>query len=336
MTPTKCLASLALALLICTAVQAGPKKNESKKPDVKVAKKAPAKAPEKIDFKPGPVPKRFLASCFSQSRVVIIDKEGTIEREIKGAGHVQDSWMLKSGNVLYSHYHGVREVDPKGKIVWEYKTADPGKTEIHSAQPLPNGNVVIAEGGQSRVLEINRKGEIVKEIPVETQNKGKHMEFRNCRKTKKGTYLVACFGDGVIREIDGKGKVLRELIPVPDKDGKPKKGGAHGVVELPNGNVLASTGYGKSFVEFDKKGKIIWTLSQADLPKEFRLSYTCSIQQLPNGNRVVSTYHGMPQFFEVTPAKKVVWSYNNKALANVSGIVILDIKGDPAKGEILR
>ena len=317
------LALTALTLLICTAVQMAPEAEAAAKP-------------KKVDFKPGPVPKRFMASCFNQGRVVIIGKDGKIEREIKGATNVQDAWMLKNGNVLHSYYPGAREVDPSGKIVWEYKTADPSKTEIHSAQPLPNGNVLVGESGLSRLLEINRKGEIVKEIPVETKNKSKHMQFRTCRKTKRGTYLASCFGDGVIREVDGKGKLLRTLVPAADKNGKPRKGGAHGVYELPNGHIVATTGYAHTVVEFDKKGKIVWTFSQADLPKNFRLAYTCSVHQLPNGNRVIATYQGMPQFFEITPGKKVVWSYHNNKLGNVSGIIIPDMKGDPAQGEILR
>lgn len=329
MTFRNILALIALALSICTVATAAAK------PDAKATKKATPK-PKKVEFKPGPVPNRFLASCYAKGRVFIIGKDGKIEREIKNVPSSQDSWMLKSGNVLYSHISGAREVDPAGKIVWEYKTADPSKTEIHSAQPLPNGNVLVGESGLSRLLEINRKGEIVKEIPVKTKNKNKHMQFRTCRKTKRGTYLAACFGDGVIREVDGKGKLIRTLVPAADKNGKPRRGGAHGVYELPNGHIVATTGYAHTVVEFDKKGKIIWTLSQADLPQNFRLWYTCSAQQLPNGNRVIATYQGMPQFFEITPDKKVVWSYHNNKLGNVSGIVLLDMRCDPAQGEIPR
>jgi hypothetical protein len=336
MTSTQRIASLLLSLLICTSLYAGLNKAAPKGEAKKAAKLAKKAAPKKIEFAPAPVPERFLASCYSKGIVVIVGKDGKIEREIKGVSSAQDSWMLKNGNVLYSYIHGAREVDPQGKVVWEYKTAKPKATEIHSAQPLPNGNVLIAESGQGRILEINRKGEIAKEIAVKTKEKSKHMQFRSCRKTKRGTYLIGCFGDGVILELDGAGKVLRRLVPVPDKNGKPKRGGAHGVVELPNGNLLISTGYGQRFVEMDPKGKIVWTLSQADMPKDFRLAYACSIQQQANGNRVIATYRGMPQFFAVTPDKKVIWSYNNKSLANISGIVVLDDKGDPAKGEVLR
>ena len=275
---------------------------------------------------------RFIACCFSKRKIVIIDKDGRFERVIERTGNVQDAWMLRGGNILYSHYGGARVVDPRGKTIWEYKTDKPRQTEVHSAQPLSNGNVLIGESGRSRLVEVDGRGRVVKEIKIKTQTKGKHHEFRTCRKTRRGTYLVACFGDGVFREVDGRGNVLREFFP----GDKPKKNGAHGIVPLPNGHVLTSTGYGKSFVEFDKNGKVVWTLSQKDLPGEFKLAYTCSAQRLPNGNTVVSTYHGNPQFLEVTRDKKVVWSYNHQDLGNVSGILLLDVKGAPVKGEILR
>ena len=275
---------------------------------------------------------RFIACCFSKRKIVIVGEDGRFERVIERTGNVQDAWMLRGGTILYSHYGGAREVDPRGRIVWEYKTDKPKETEVHSAQPLSNGNVLVGESGRSRLVEVDRRGKVVKEIKIRTQTKHKHREFRTCRKTRRGTYLAACFGDGVIREVDGGGRVLRELFP----GAKPQKNGAHAVVPLPGGHVLASTGYGKSFVEFDGTGKVIWTLSQKDLPEGFKLDYTCSAQRLPNGNTVVSTYHGHPQFLEVTRDKKVVWSYDHKDLGNVSGILLLDVPGDPARGEILR
>ncbi len=77
MTFRNILALIALALSICTVAMAAAK------PDAKATKNAPPK-PKTVDFKPGPVPKRFMGSCFNQGRVVIIGKDGKIEREIKG------------------------------------------------------------------------------------------------------------------------------------------------------------------------------------------------------------------------------------------------------------
>jgi hypothetical protein len=44
-----------------------------------------------------------------------------------------------------------------------------------------------------------------------------------------------------------------------------------------------------------------------------------------------------PQIFEVTPDKRIVWQvYDYKKFGTISSIQVLDVKGDPAKGKILR
>ena len=53
--------------------------------------------------------------------------------------------MLPNGNVLFSHRSGAKEVTLHKEVVWEYK--GPEGVEIHAAQPLADGNVMIIECG---------------------------------------------------------------------------------------------------------------------------------------------------------------------------------------------
>ena len=64
-------------------------------------------------------------------------------------------------------------------------------------------------------------------------------------------------------------------------------------------------------------------------------------QRLPNGNTVMSNWLGHGQFgkaphlIEVTPDKKVVWTFSDhKTMRTISSIVLLDIPGDPIAGAI--
>ena len=44
-----------------------------------------------------------------------------------------------------------------------------------------------------------------------------------------------------------------------------------------------------------------------------------------------------PQVFEVTPEKKLVWQvFDNRQFRLITTVHLLDVPGDPAKGEILR
>ena len=65
------------------------------------------------------------------------------------------------------------------------------------------------------------------------------------------------------------------------------------------------------------------------------------LQRLPNGNTVMTNWLGHGQFgkaphvIEVTPDKKVVWTFaDHKTMKTISSIQLLDIPGDVTKGEI--
>lgn len=219
------------------------------------------------------------------------------------------------------------------QIAWEYKA--PTSAEVHACQPLPDGSVLVVECGPSRLLEVDRSGKIAKEIslvppPPSVQ---RHDQFRGVRKTPAGHYLVCRKGEHCIEELDTKGRSLRE-IPTP--------GDVHEAVLLPNGHLIVDCGDGHRVQELDERLEVIWEIAENDLPgNTLRLMAGC--QRLPNGNTLFCNYlgHGhlgeQPHVFEVTPDKKVVWTFaDHEHFKTVNQIQVVDAPGDPAKGEILR
>ena len=205
---------------------------------------------------------------------------------------------------------------------------------MHACQPLPDGRVLVVEGGTSRILEVDRAGKIAKEIKLVTAPTVKmHNQYRGTRKTSNGHYFVCFKGEGKIVELDGEGKVLRE-IKVP--------GDPHEVVPLAKGHLLISCGDGHKVIELDAREKVVWELNENDLPgNPLRLMAGC--QRLPNGNTVLVNYlgHGhigkQPQFFEITRDKQIVWQFEDKEhFQTINQIQLLDVSGDVTKGEILR
>jgi hypothetical protein len=274
----------------------------------------------------------FLCTDSAAGKVALVSAEGKVEWEY-ACKHPQDCWRLPNGNFLFSHMGGAIEMTRDQKIVWEYKA--PEKTEVHACQPLPDGKVLVLECGTCRIVEVDRAGKIAKEIklPVPPASVKVHNQFRGTRKTKDGRYLVSAKGQNKILELDGAGKVLREL---------PTPGDVHEVLELPNRHWLVACGDGHKVVEFDRSGKIVWELNENDLPGH-PLRLMAGMQRLPNGNTVFCNYlgHGhlgeQPHFFELTPDKKVVWSFADHVnFKTVNQIQLLDIPGDVTKGEILR
>jgi hypothetical protein len=206
--------------------------------------------------------------------------------------------------------------------------------EVHACQPLPDGNVMIVECGTSRIIEVGRDGKISKEVKLATaKNIDTHNQFRGTRKMKNGHYMVCFKGEGKVVELNEEGKVLRE-IKVP--------GDPHEVVPLPNGHLLITCGDGHKVMELDQNEKVVFEINENDLPgNPLRLMAGC--QRLPNGNTIFCNYlgHGQigqqPQFFEITPDKKIVWQFeDHQHFKTINQIQALDVPGDPAKGEITR
>jgi hypothetical protein len=275
----------------------------------------------------------FLCCDYNGGKVCAVSSDGKIEWEYP-CKNPQDCWRLPNGNTLLCFVSGAVELTPDKKVVWEYKAPIDVKVEVHSCQPLPDGNVLVVECGTSRIIEVDRAGKIAKEIKLTTAPEVKlHNQFRGTRKLANGHYLVCFKGEGKIVELDGDGKVLRE-IKVP--------GDPHGALALPDGHLLVTCGDTHKVVELDAQEKIVWELNENDLPGN-PLRLMAGAQRLPNGNTVFCVYlgHGhigeQPMVLEVTPDKKVVWQVDNHALfKTINQIQLLDVPGDVTKGEILR
>ena len=79
------------------------------------------------------------------------------------SGYGDPSPISPLGNSIYQRDHSrVLEIDPTTlKVVWQYQARNFYSTNISSAQRLPNGNTLIAEGAQGRIFEVTAKGDVV-------------------------------------------------------------------------------------------------------------------------------------------------------------------------------
>jgi hypothetical protein len=272
----------------------------------------------------------FLCCDYMGNKVAVVSADGKIEWEFS-CPNPQDCWLLPNGNYLFCYRNGAREMTKDKNTVWEYKAPD--KVEVHSCQPLPNGNVLVAEGGTCRLIEVDRAGNIAKEIKIPTTTKSTHEQVRGVRKAPNGHYFLSLKGEHKVAELDADGKQLRE-IKVP--------GDVHEAIPLPNKHLLITCGDGHKVIELDETEKVVWELNENDLPNNpLRLMGGC--QRLPNGNTILCNYlgHGFvgkqPQFLEVTPDKKVAWEFrDDNNFKTINQIQLLDIPGDVTKGEITR
>ena len=124
----------------------------------------------------------------------------------------------------------------------------------------------------------------------------------------------------------------------------PAASGPHSVVRLPNGHTLIACGDivkdGARVFEVDTEGRTLWEIKSRDLPG-ISLKCMTGLQRLPNGNTVMSNWlgHGQlgsgPHLIEVTPDKKVVWTFaDHTTMKTIASLQLLDLPGDATKGEV--
>jgi hypothetical protein len=293
------------------------------------ARTTPAAEPQIGDTPRLTLGRPFACTDYGGNMIYLVDAEGHAIWQYP-AQRPMDVWILPNGNILFSHVKGVKEVTLLKSVVWEYKTAP--ENEIHACQPLPEGTVMIAESGPMRIIEVDRKGAITRDVKLTSKQTHPHRQMRCVRKLVGGDYLVGQILEDVLREYDPTGKIVREI---PQKQ-------AYGGIRLPNGNTLMGTGDAHSIVEIDPQGKTVWEINENDLPGN-PLRFIAGMQRLPNGNTVVCNWGGhghvgeQPQIFEVTRDKKVVGEiFDFTQFNTITGVYVMDVEGDPSAYEILR
>jgi hypothetical protein len=283
---------------------------------------------------------RVLAQ--DKGKVAIIGTDGKVEWEIACKYNSHDIHLLPNGNLLlHTAAATVTEVTPKKEVVWKYeakpKPGYKGRVEVHAFQRLADGNTMVAESGNRRIVEVDKNGKIVKEIALKVDHPDPHRDTRMVRKLDTGNYLVCHEGDGCVREYDPQGKVVWEYkLDLGGRAAAPGHGpeghgtSVYGAIRLANGNTLIAGGNNNRVLEVNKDGKIVWSIDQKEL-KGITLAWVTTLHVLPNGNVIIGNCHAgsdNPQLFEVTREKNVVWKFNDfKHFGNsLAAAQVLDIK----------
>ncbi len=250
-------------------------------------------------------PRSFFAADYEKKIAAVVHADNTVGLQIP-INAIHDAQQLPNGNwLLQTTFTEVVEVDRKGKEVWSYKPSDEkGRVEIHAFRRLDNGLTMIAESGTTRIIEVNKEGSIVHSTPLKVSTPNPHRDTRLVRITPTGTYLVAHEGEKLVREYDREGAIVWEYEVGSQ---------LYSAIRLSNENTLIGTGDGHRVIEVTQDKKIVWELKENEL-EGIKLAWVTMVDRLPNGNTWIVNCHAgpnNPQILEVTPDKKVLWSFKD-------------------------
>ena len=148
-------------------------------------------------------PRRVIAADSSTKTLASVAPDGRVEWRLP-VGAIHDLHLLPDGHILYQDgWTRIVELDEHRKPIWDYNAKRNGNAgrsvEVHAFERLPDGTTMIVESGPARIIEIDREGSVVREVPLTVKARSAHSDTRNARKTAAGTYLVAHEKDGATR-----------------------------------------------------------------------------------------------------------------------------------------
>lgn len=195
------------------------------------------------------------------------------------------------------------EVNPVGSIVWNYNE---GLKFAHSGRRLRNGNTLITDTTNNRLIEVTPDKTIVMNSDEWGAGTGKlsdgsHLHYPNeAFELGDGTFLVTDRNNDRCIQVDRRGHVIwafeKELHH--PHNGNP----------LPNGNILIADSDGNRIVELNKKKEIVWSYGDG---KPETLWWPRGAIRLEDGNTII-TDSKSHRIIEVSPAGKVLWKFQTE------------------------
>jgi hypothetical protein len=217
------------------------------------------------------------------NRVILVDENKNIVREIDGLDSPYDAKLLPNGHILVAETNKLRvvEYDWNNTIVWKYNLL----SYPYEAERLSNGNTLIAICPQSdpgSVIEVNPAG-------LKVWEKTGLQGPTDVERLANGDTLIPEGLTGRVIEIDTSGAIVWQKTGLDEPSSAER---------LANGNTLIAQDGDGVVVEINPAGDVVWQKSGYNMLVE--------AHRLPNGNTLITD--GTFKVYEVDPNGTTVWT----------------------------
>ncbi len=214
---------------------------------------------------------------------------------------------LDSGNTLIADAGDevgagseVIETDPRGQIVWNYRR---DLRFAHSAVRSPNGNTLIADTTNNRVIEVSPEGKIVFSTDDLGEGTGRLADGsrlwypNNAMELTDGNLLITDRNNDRCLILARDGRVIWQYCQSITHP--------HNAEMLPNGNIMIADSDGNRILEITPDKQVAWSYGDGSAGM---LHWPRHARRLPDGNTLITDSKNS-RVIEVTPAGLIVWCY---------------------------
>ncbi|TFG22030.1 MAG: DUF1349 domain-containing protein [Promethearchaeota archaeon] len=233
-----------------------------------------------------------------------------------------DAEILPNGNYLYCYGQilgqksYVFEMTPDREIVWNYTIYETEWQLIHDADKLPNGNVLIADTSQDRIIEVDVDHNIVWEwncadhLPYEGSIPYDWTHLNDADRLPNGNTLITLRNFDTVVEVNPAGEIVWAYGPLiydisEDPNNHTILWGPHNSDRLSNGNTMIADSRNHRIIEVNPAGEIVWELNTSHID----LLWPRDCDKLPNGNILITDSYNH-RIIEVNSTYDIVWECN--------------------------
>ncbi len=219
-----------------------------------------------------------------------------VDRLADGSTLVTDGGMEGGGD-----YSKIICIGPDTEFLWVY---DEGLQFAHNADLQDNGNMIISDTGNDRVIEVDSSFNIVWTTDEITFSDGSHLDYPNDANIIDDDHVLITDRDNHRAfETDRDGNIVWQfgVTGVLGSDDT-HLDGPHNADRLPDGNTIIADSNNRRIIEITPTGEIAWSY-------EGGLNWPRDADRLDNGNTLITDSRNQ-RIIEVTSAGQIVWSYS--------------------------
>lgn len=205
-----------------------------------------------------------------------------------------------------------------GHIVWQYGQAgvtgagwDQLNTPVQNTY-LPNGDILISDQGNQRVIEVNRAKQIVWQQGMTGVAGAKFNQLNNPNSAElldNGNILIADESNNRVIEVNRNHRIVWHY----GGPNSSKLNGSAFASRLPNGNTLITDANNNRAVEVTPTGQVAWQYVTNTRPGSVAMPQPTRAVRLKTGNTLISDQFNH-QVIEVDPSGNIVFSQGQIAV----------------------